>query len=111
MRLSIRDPAAQEWIEVGVMLREGGRLTFHPRPGFEVATVRVSNAADLASDRETVEEAWEYYRERGVGGLSVFSEPGTLEGASRAEVAARLNELVAHAPLPDPDRRSDREGG
>lgn len=86
----------EPWVVVGVLLRGDGRVSFHPRPGGEIPTLDLARACDRASDTdaEAVDDLWDYLMERGLGGLSSFTEPDEIEADDRPAAVAELMRSV-----------------
>jgi hypothetical protein len=89
LAVSLPEPDGR-WVYVGVLLRDDASISFEPVPGFEVATVEVIRATERATTADTIAECWDYFVDRGAGGLSSFSEPGKIEAPTRASAVERL---------------------
>lgn len=84
-----------QWTYIGILVRGGDALSFHPVRGFEGPGAPLVRACENATAGETVDDSWDYFLERGIGGLSSFAEPVKIEADDRA---AAVVELMRTAP-------------
>lgn len=100
--LDPEDRSRERWHFVGVLLRGGGVLSFHPIRGFETVGAGLVTSTETATAGGNVDDAWDYLLDRGVGGLSSFSEPDKMEADDRqtavAELMRRIPPLGPSAP-------------
>lgn len=82
------------WEYLGVVLHHGDAVTFHPLPGRE-ATAKARGLEEGVvfepPTGRTVDDAWDYLQERGLGLYTAFTDPVEVEGTEDAVLSALLN--------------------